>query len=312
VWLALVASVPILAQGIAHARFREHLGRTPAVLLDQASQRDLAEYLVRNHIGQPITTAPSMVGPLEVLSRGRVQPLHGFALLEGSRTDSYTLEDLRRGFRRILEVASREPRFVILAGKSGADSGPWADDVRKAFLAQAAVEPGGWERVAAFGNAGGQPLFEVYRIGARPPGMHVVDPPLPDDAAPNSVAREAQRERPASPDTLAALGRLAPGEKLGVYVIQSISEPFRGAILIRVHNRESSVVFELRRYAGGAAPPAAFSGDLAIYYRRPHRGYSAEEITAVANALAARLEGSDAASSPPASLQPLPSRGTSL
>lgn len=134
--------------------------------------------------------------------------------------------------------------------------------------------------------------------GATPTGSPAGHAGVPPSGAPAGHAAtppsgpppEERTPVPASAETTAALGGLAPGTVLGSFVVTSVSEPTAGAIVIRT---KPDATFEVR-LASDDPPPPARTGAYAVYYREPRglaKGAAAgnEALVEAAQAIAKRI-----------------------
>ena len=111
-------------------------------------------------------------------------------------------------------------------------------------------------------------------------------------------------EPPAGDATRAALGGVGPGVTVGPFVVRTVSEPVRGAILIRT---KEGAVYEVR-IASEERPPPARAGRFGVYYRRMRVGasYPPEDLVAGAQAIAKSIERGLAYAPMPEGIEALP------
>jgi hypothetical protein len=112
--------------------------------------------------------------------------------------------------------------------------------------------------------------------------------PVSDAQDAGRVAEPTPAEPPATAAARAALGGLGPGDPVGGFVVVSVSDPVRGALVIRT--REGPV-FEVRLVSEDQPPPASARG-VGVYYRNMRIGssYPPEDLEKAAQAIAARID----------------------
>jgi hypothetical protein len=292
---AIVAAAPMGAQLADCARFWRDLGHAKNAMLDQRVQRDSAEYLERARI-RPITTTFYAVGQYELLTRGRVRPLHASNLFRNDRR-KFSRDELLAIWRRLLAIDCRAPRYVLLPlGSNPVEQRHFDEEgIRAALLADSDTYAEGITRLESFVGRGGEPLLELYRVEGCPLGP-IPPPPASEDRSPKAMG-----ERPASGATMAALGGLTVGARIGELVVSGLTEPVGGAILVHT---EQGITFEVR-LASDEPPPPARAGAYAVFYRKPREGSGSpptEKLVRSAQAIADRIAGSSGAGPTPPGL----------
>jgi hypothetical protein len=247
-------------------------------MMAMQAQRELASTLVARGIEHPLTTTYNAVGVFEFLSEGRVTPLHLYPMLmPAPGVDAPRARAMsERAFRIALSRGRDRSPVVLSLGHNVFEGGREnAVVVRDAFFAACrtmGLEP---REVARF-PAAGTPMLGLYEATGDASGAPAVEPV--DEAS------LEQEELPASASTRATLGGLAPGTVLGVFVVDSVSEPVDGAVIVRARSDTVRVAFELRLDSEQPLPPVR-SGPYAIYFRGPTTDVPRDDLFAAARAL---------------------------
>ena len=294
----LVAAVAAQAFEIGrHVAAHRSIGN-PMFAMD--AQQEIVSALLVRGIESPLTTTYNSVGFYEFLSDHRLRPVHLYPLLLPGRSEEGDREAFVRSWK--IALMSSHKSIVLPLGYNIFEGGRQDPDlVREALLAACeslGVEAREVQRFPALGPA----AFGLYEIAGAP---HPATPIQP-------IARKqpwhAVEEVPASAGTRAALGGLEPGLLIGSFLIESVTGPSDGSVL--VHARSSSgdvATFEVRLLSSRPAPPA-HSGAYAVYYRSPEGNGSARPLVEGAQAIADRIARAPADSLPLPGLTRYPER----
>lgn len=272
----VIQATEITEFALAHRRIAN-----PMLAMD--AQRQLVATLVARGIEAPLTTTYNSAGFYELFSEGRIRPVHLYTLLQPR--PGMTPQRYREASERAWMIAISATRgpVVLPLGYNVFEGGRQDTDlVRSAFFSACRNLSVSARESARFPETG-PPAFGLYEIVGEPHPLHPILPREPP--ASQSPAPEPQAGR----DTRALLGGMNRGAALGQFVVDSVTEPIHGAILVRAHSPSGAhATFEVHLLSATPSPPAQ-SGQYAVYYRNPERGVSPASLVEAAQALATHM-----------------------
>jgi hypothetical protein len=300
---AIVALAVLPIQATELTQFVLAHRRVANPMLAMEGQRQLVEALVERGVEAPLTTTYNSAGFYEFLSGGLVRPTHLYPLLQPrpGLTDRENRDTYERAWMIAISDA-RGPVVLPLGYNLFEGGGQDPDVVRSAFFSACRNLSVSARETARF-PATGPPTFGLYEIAGEPNPRHPIVPVTPPVT---SSPRQRPPEQDAGRDTRAFLGGLEPGATLGELIVDSMTEPVDGAVIVRARSPSGARATLEVRLSSATPPPPAESGRYAIYYRNPEDAVSREALVEAARALAARMDEAEPGVRSPPGLTPYP------
>jgi hypothetical protein len=245
-------------------------------MLSMEAQRELTDAIVARGDAAPLTTTYNAVGFIELLSNLKVAPIHLYPLLTPSSNSVARQRAVAERAFRIALTSARGPVVLSLAHNIFEGGGQDVDLVHDAFAAASAALGLEVREIGRY-PAKGPPLLGLYEAVGHIEGTHV-------ESGGEEEPRAGGAQPQASRATLAALGGVSPGARVGPFAIDAVTGPLDGAIRVHATSPIGGVTYEIRLWSAAPAPPAR-AGNVAVFY--DHQGSTPLELVmAGAEALA--------------------------